>query len=57
MFNISPYGNIIKVTTKRLTTNDAAIGEAQVALLAIQTAASCGVNSLVIEGDGGMPLM
>jgi hypothetical protein len=41
-------GNIIKVITKRLTTNDAAIGEAQVALLAIQTATSCGVNSLII---------
>lgn len=36
--------------TRRLLTADASIGEAEAALLAAQLAASCGCNSLVIEG-------
>jgi hypothetical protein len=44
-------GNIIQAITKRLSTTDAAIGEAQAALLAIQSAASFGVYSLILEGD------
>lgn len=45
-------GNIIKAATKRLSIQDvAAIGEAHAALLAIQTAADCGVYSLILEGD------
>jgi len=41
-------GNIIKVATKRRLTNDASIGEAHAAMLAAQTAASCGVKFFVV---------
>lgn len=44
-------GNIVQAVTKRLSTTDAAIGEAQAALLAVQCAASFGVYSLILEGD------
>jgi hypothetical protein len=49
---LSDYnGNIIQAITKRLSTTDTAIGEAQAALLAIQSVASFGVYSLILEGD------
>ena len=44
-------GKIIHATTKRLSTIDASIGEAQAALLASQIASSLGIYSLILEGD------
>jgi hypothetical protein len=45
-------GNIIKAISKHLSTiEDDVIGEAQVTLLAIQSVASLGVYSLILEGD------
>jgi hypothetical protein len=44
-------GKIIHAVTKRLSTTDATIGEAQVALLASQIASSLGIYSLTLEGD------
>ena len=43
--------NIIGVATKKILTTDVALGEAQAALLAVYTAASCCVYSLILEGD------
>ena len=43
--------NIIGVATKKIFTKDVALGEAQAALLAVHTAAFCGVYSLILEGD------
>ena len=45
------YIYIIQVITKHLSTTDAPIREAQVALLTIQSAASFGVYFLILEGD------
>jgi hypothetical protein len=44
-------GKIIHAATKRLSTTDASIGEAQAALLASQIAYSLGIYSLILEGD------
>jgi hypothetical protein len=44
-------GNIIKAISKHLSTIDDVIGETQVTLLAIQSVASLGVYSLILEGD------
>jgi hypothetical protein len=44
-------GNIIGAATKKILTKDVALGEAQAALLAVHTAASCSVYSLIFEGD------
>jgi hypothetical protein len=44
-------GKIIHAATKRLSTTDASIGEAQAALLASQIASSLGIYSLILEGD------
>jgi hypothetical protein len=43
--------NIIGGTTKKILTKDVALGEAQVALLMVHTATSCGAYSLILEGD------
>jgi hypothetical protein len=45
-----PQYCIIAAATKRLSIVDAAIGEAQAALLALRLAASNGTSSLFIEG-------
>jgi hypothetical protein len=44
-------GNIICGATKKILIKDVALGEAQVALLTIHTATSCGAYSLILEGD------
>jgi hypothetical protein len=44
-------GKIIHAATKRLSTTDASIGEAQAALLASQIASSIVIYSLILEGD------
>jgi Na+-transporting NADH:ubiquinone oxidoreductase subunit NqrE len=44
-------GNIVQAITKRLSSTNAAIGKAQAALLAIQSAASLWAYSLILEGD------
>ncbi|GLT57767.1 hypothetical protein SLA2020_307160 [Shorea laevis] len=44
-------GKIIHAATKRLSTTDSAIGEAQAALLACKTTTSLGIYSLLLEGD------
>lgn len=42
---------IIRAATKHLSTTDAAINEAQAALLASQIASSLRISSLILEGD------
>jgi hypothetical protein len=44
-------GNIIGAATKKILTKDVTLGEAQAALLAVHTAASCSAYSLTLEGD------
>jgi hypothetical protein len=44
-------GDIIYAVTKKISTLDAAVGEAQAALLATHAAGSYGVGNLILEGD------
>ncbi|GLT55504.1 hypothetical protein SLA2020_286190 [Shorea laevis] len=44
-------GNILHDATNRLSSTDVAVGEAQVALLATQSATSLGIHSFLLEGD------
>jgi hypothetical protein len=44
-------GKIIHVATKRLSTTDAFISEAEAVLFASQISSSLGIYSLVLEGD------
>lgn len=46
-----PNGNIIGVATRKILAKDAALGAAHAALLAVQTATSCGAYSFILEGD------